>query len=580
MSKKLELGVKLRKFARLGDEQGVRSLLKEGAPLEDAEGGVTALWLAAEAGRTEIVKALLEYNASPNPVRAKDEVSAVYVACQNGHLGVVEVLSCADGVDLNRPKGNGSSPLLISAQQNHLRIVERLLQAKVAVDARNQQGITPFMIACFMGNEEVAVRLLQHGATPSLVGGGRTGIQWAKERGHRHTVARVHHYLRICHTMTLRSPYVRELFARWLGVVKGKGERDREGQEEEGEEDEEEDEEDAGSNSSSGMVRTHSTLGMSATIRTISGTDHYSPLELAGVHGSRLRDVIRPDTLDLAGGVGGDEAFTGQGMPLMEAMKEFEGSVDGTASTLWSVPSCGDAEECDYIPFASRWDKPPTHSYLRRLEKVYEAEFGGKPPQADPPKTPPRAAPPQKRASPKPKGGVPREIEQTLRVIFKDPRDRERIRREFVVPSAPPRTPASPPPGVARCKAVNENLNMKIPQHGKGYFSLPGDERLNGQTSKHSAWKREMAKQAEREARAIRIATASAAVARLEAKALKGEVNAPQLVTDPPKTPQRHPLSPTPASPWLDSQRSAGYQRFHQPEFASSPPPGSFYLFS
>ena len=73
--------------------------------------GSTPLYIAAEYGRTEIVKLLLYHKAYVNASTRKDGVSPVSVAAQNGHTEVVKLLldHKAD-VNASRHTG-GSTPL-------------------------------------------------------------------------------------------------------------------------------------------------------------------------------------------------------------------------------------------------------------------------------------------------------------------------------------------------------------------------------------------------------------------------------------------------------------------------------------
>ena len=53
----------------------------------------------------------------------------MYIAAQNGHSSVVELLLKADGVDVNKGIEDGATPLFIAAQEGHSSVVELLLKA-------------------------------------------------------------------------------------------------------------------------------------------------------------------------------------------------------------------------------------------------------------------------------------------------------------------------------------------------------------------------------------------------------------------------------------------------------------------
>ncbi len=192
--KKMELprGRVLRQLCRQGNIEMVRRMLEAGVPVDaPQEDGCTGLWLAAEAGCAEVVKLLAEAaGANVNAVKTAGNISALYVAAQNGHLTCVDVL-LVNGANPNVAKSTGATPIFIAAQQGYAEIVGSLLKASCNPNAPTQQGVTPLMIAAFQGHQDVTRKLLAGGADANLVGQGRTALDWAKSNAHHMEYQRV-----------------------------------------------------------------------------------------------------------------------------------------------------------------------------------------------------------------------------------------------------------------------------------------------------------------------------------------------------------------------------------------------------
>ena len=66
-----------------------------------------------------------------------------------------------------------------------LSLVEALLEAGAAVDARQQRDVTPLHTAAQRGEHEVARLLLEHGADPTAADeAGRSPLDLARAEGH------------------------------------------------------------------------------------------------------------------------------------------------------------------------------------------------------------------------------------------------------------------------------------------------------------------------------------------------------------------------------------------------------------
>ena len=115
-----------------------------------------------------------------------------YVACQQGHFRVVELLLSA-GADRNAANKNGATPIFIASSCGHLNIVELLIAAGADTNAATKDGWTPLYVASSKGYHQVVLVLLAAGADAShRVGGiwpfGTTSHDIAKKNSYSSVV--------------------------------------------------------------------------------------------------------------------------------------------------------------------------------------------------------------------------------------------------------------------------------------------------------------------------------------------------------------------------------------------------------
>ena len=159
----------------------VNVLLEHGANVnsDGKDGNVTksALIFAAQRGRIEVVKALLDKKAGLEADSFKE--TALFMAVDGDFQDVVKYL-LDHGADPNGLNPDGE-PVLFTAAQKHADILKILLDGGAHINVTNELGSTALIIAAYYGNAESVLTLLSKGArTSSRTTQGMTALQIAK----------------------------------------------------------------------------------------------------------------------------------------------------------------------------------------------------------------------------------------------------------------------------------------------------------------------------------------------------------------------------------------------------------------
>lgn len=162
---------------KTGNEAMVRLLLDKGADVEERDRfgyGGTALSRAAESGREDIARLLLERGANMEPedkwmllerganIEPEDKWP-LYQAAEKGHDAIVRLL--LDKGASTKTKPHTWTVLHAAAQEKQYAVAKLLLERGLDVNARANNGETPFLTAVLNRAGVDFVRLLlQHGA--------------------------------------------------------------------------------------------------------------------------------------------------------------------------------------------------------------------------------------------------------------------------------------------------------------------------------------------------------------------------------------------------------------------------------
>ena len=161
------------------------SLLQPNADINLLEHSTsTHLMIACDLGHMAVIETLLvEYNNDRN-VQNKAGWSAIMFASRKGYQQVVEIL-LEKGADPNNHAFDGLTALIIASINSHLQIVALLLKSCADPNSCSEQGWTALMFVIFKGNLQLAELLLKERADPNAHSNeGHTALMFSSENGH------------------------------------------------------------------------------------------------------------------------------------------------------------------------------------------------------------------------------------------------------------------------------------------------------------------------------------------------------------------------------------------------------------
>jgi cytochrome c len=149
-------------LAQIGDLAAVAGALDNGADVNEID-GVTALYIAVEAGNIELAKLLIDRGADVNlPVKFKR--TPLYAAAFGGFPDLVKLL-LDSGADPNQP-AKSQTVLHVAANNGCLQCVIYLVEAGADVNALTRNLVPPIHFAVRNGHDDVVAYLRDHGAGP------------------------------------------------------------------------------------------------------------------------------------------------------------------------------------------------------------------------------------------------------------------------------------------------------------------------------------------------------------------------------------------------------------------------------
>jgi uncharacterized protein len=151
--------------AMQGGREAVRSLLKQGADVNAAQGdGMTALHWAARHGDVELARTLVYAGANLKATTRLGGLTPLLMASQVGDSAVIEVLLKA-GADVKAATTNGTTPLMFAAAAGRVDAVKLLLGHGAEINAKESaRGETALMFASAFGHVDAMKAIVASGA--------------------------------------------------------------------------------------------------------------------------------------------------------------------------------------------------------------------------------------------------------------------------------------------------------------------------------------------------------------------------------------------------------------------------------
>ena len=178
-------------FARIGNQNGMRSLLADGAvvvsddenPAPHDEYDKTALEYAIIRGDRDMVQLLLENGASPCQTNRLG-TPMMHLAAERGHTSLFGLLRRA-GADIE-VRVRGETALMMAAgwggmhmSDGAIPVIQELLREGADVNSQNNRGQTALMMAAQWGKRDAVGLLLRSGADPNMRDNdGKTALIW------------------------------------------------------------------------------------------------------------------------------------------------------------------------------------------------------------------------------------------------------------------------------------------------------------------------------------------------------------------------------------------------------------------
>ena len=157
--KSSQTAMSLYSYSKLGKFKMVERILSYNIPdinFQD-DNGCTSLYVASQAGHSEVVKVLIHAGADIHLSCRDGSTPLASAACENRNE-VCQILLNA-GANINCTRNDGKTPLYIASWQGHIPILKTLILNGANVNQPSSEGITPIAISAFYGQLEV-VKLL------------------------------------------------------------------------------------------------------------------------------------------------------------------------------------------------------------------------------------------------------------------------------------------------------------------------------------------------------------------------------------------------------------------------------------
>jgi palmitoyltransferase ZDHHC13/17 len=181
-------------YARQGNIERIRAVIESGqaSPTDRNDDGITPLHLAAIADRFPVCAYLIEKGAEVNALGGNLPATPLQWAARKGLIDIMDLLI-----------QHGANPRLVDSQDfscahsvthssDYWALLYILCQPDIAVDERDNMGLTPLHWAAQQGDAVSIKVLLKFGANPNLVDrNGLTALHWAASGGNKSCISQL-----------------------------------------------------------------------------------------------------------------------------------------------------------------------------------------------------------------------------------------------------------------------------------------------------------------------------------------------------------------------------------------------------
>ena len=154
--------------------------------------GITPLHLAALSGRVSVCAYLIEKGAEVNALGGSLPATPLQLAARKGRVEVMDLL-IKHGANLRLVDSQDFSCLhSVTHSSDYWALLYILCQPDIAVNERDNMGLTPLHWAAQQGDEVSVQVLLEFGANPNVVDhNGLTALHWAASDGNKSCISQL-----------------------------------------------------------------------------------------------------------------------------------------------------------------------------------------------------------------------------------------------------------------------------------------------------------------------------------------------------------------------------------------------------
>ncbi|XP_067661816.1 serine/threonine-protein phosphatase 6 regulatory ankyrin repeat subunit B-like [Haliotis asinina] len=149
----------------------------------------TPVMLAADHGHKEVIELLINHRADLS-ISGKGGDNILHIACQSGHIDVVQYLLSLNSIDINSRGWKKRTPVMSAAKGGHKEVIELLINHRADLSISGKGGDNILHIACQSGHIDVVQYLLSLNSLDINSRGRkkRTPVMFAAKRGNRDVV--------------------------------------------------------------------------------------------------------------------------------------------------------------------------------------------------------------------------------------------------------------------------------------------------------------------------------------------------------------------------------------------------------